>query len=336
MIPRSPLTGLALALALAAAAACTSSDSGADSGSGAVLHPRTEHGYPMDDILRMNHVQVRATHNSYHVETPGNVLAEWRYTHAPLDVQLEAQGVRGLELDTRFIAEADRFEVLHIPVLDERTTCRAFSECLAVIKGWSDAHLGHAPIFIQIEPKDAPPEDAEAYFRKMEREILDVWPRERIVAPDDVRGDSASLREAVTTRGWPLLGQTRGTVLFYIDDHDVWRSAYTRGGTSLARRLMFADSAESDPLAAVIIVNDPTDKARIDAAAQAGFIVRTRADETGAEEQRAAALATSAHLLSTDFPTIFAIPGGTPSRCNPTTAPPGCTPSAVEDPSHLR
>ena len=329
-------TGARISLAVVAlACGCSASAEPAPRG-GAIVHPRTNHGYPMDDILRMNHVQVRATHNSYHVETAGNSLAEWHYTHAPLDVQLDAQGVRGLELDTRYVEEADRFEVFHIQTLDERTTCRAFTECLAVIKGWSDGHLGHEPILIQIEPKDAPPADAEPYFEKLEREILAVWPRERIVTPDDVQGGAPSLREAVTTRGWPRLGETRGTILFYVDNLDVWRGPYTRGGTSLAARLMFVNSAESDPLAAVLIVNDPTNRARIDAAARAGFIVRTRADESGLPEQRAAALATGAHALSSDFPTVFAIPGGTPSRCNPVTAPAGCTPAAIEDPSHLR
>ena len=92
---------------------------------------------------------------------------------------------------------------------------------------------------------------------------------------------------------------------------------------------MFVDSAESDPLAAVIIANDPADRTRIDAAARAGFIVRTRADEAGLAEQRAAALATGAHALSSDYPTMFMLPSGTPSRCNPVTAPAGCTAGAI-------
>lgn len=304
--------------------------------SGPVVRPRIDHGYPMDDLLRMNHLQVKATHNSYHVETPGSTVAEWHYTHAPLDVQLESQGVRGLELDTRFVEETQRFEVFHIPALDEQTTCRALTECLAVIKRWSDAHLGHAPLFVQIEPKDAPPADTETYFRALESEILGVWPRERIVAPDDVQRDAPTLREAVTTRGWPTLGETRGTILFYVDDLDVFRAPYTRGGTSLEGRLMFVNAAEADPLAAVVILNDPTDRARIDAAARAGLLVRTRADEAGTQPHHAAALATGAHLLSGDAPLSLDLAGGVPARCNPVAAPAGCTASAVEDAAHLR
>jgi hypothetical protein len=301
------------------------------------VHAKQEHGYPMDDVLRVNHVQAKATHNSYHIETPGNTEPSWHYTHAPLDAQLEAQGVRGVEIDTRYVPAADRFEVVHVPFLDEGTTCRAFVDCLATMKGWSDAHRGHAPLLVQIEPKDSPSEDdAETYFAKMEKEILSAWPRERILTPDDVQRNDATLRGAVTTKGWPTLAETRGTILFYIDNLEHFRQLYTRGGKNLDGRLMFVDSKEDDPLAAVIVANDPTDKTRIDALASAGFLVRTRADEAGTVEQRQAALATGAHLLSSDFPLDFAIPEGTPLRCNPLTAPAGCTPSAIEDPTHLR
>lgn len=320
-------------LSLAALLACSSS-APPHPRAGAIVHPRVDHGYPMDDALRMNHVQVRATHNSYHVESAGSTLAEWHYTHAPLDVQLDAQGVRALELDTHFMEEASRFEVFHIAGLDEQTTCRAFTDCLAVVKRWSDAHPGHEPLSIQIEPKDAPPADAEPYFAELEREILAAWPRERIVTPDDVQRDAPTLREGVT-RGWPLLGETRGTILFYVDNHDSWRDAYTHGLTTLSGRLMFVDAPADGPLAAVLIANDPTDRTTIDAAVRAGLLVRTRADEAGVPEQRAAALLTGAHFLSSDDPTTFMIPGAAPSRCNPVSAPAGCTSAAIEDAAHL-
>jgi hypothetical protein len=226
---------------------------------------------------------------------------------------------------------------VHIPLLDEGTTCRAFTECLATMKSWSDAHRGHTPLLVQIEPKDNPPEDdAETYFAKMEKEILSVWPRERILAPDDVQLKEPTLRGAVTTKGWPTLAETRGTILFYVDNLDVFRRLYTRGGKNLDGRLMFVDSHDDDPLAAVIVANDPADKARIDALSRAGFLVRTRADEAGTVEVRQAALSTGAHLLSSDYPLEFSIPDGTPSRCNPVAAPAGCTSLAIEDPAHLR
>lgn len=337
-----------LAMTCAAAAACSASssepaatpDAGTPSAKAPekrpVAHPAREHGYPMDGTLRVNHLQVKATHNSYHVETAGNTQPDWHYTHAPLDVQLESQGVRGVELDTRWIAETNRFEVFHLPLLDEQSTCRVFADCLRTLLAWSNAHPKHVPIFVQIEPKDLPTEDAEGYFQKMEAEITGVWPRERILAPDDIQGDAPTLREAVTTRGWPTLAEARGTILFYVDNSEAWRDAYTRGGKNLFGRLMFVDAREDDPLGAVIIVNDPKSRARIDAAAKAGFLVRTRADAAGSAEEHAAALATGAHALSSDAPLTLTLPDATPARCNPVTAPSGCNAAALEDPTKLR
>ena len=50
-----------------------------------------------------------------------------------------------------------------------------------------------------------------------------------------------------------------------------------------------------------------------------------------------AALATGAHFISSDFPADpgggdywFDVPFGNPSRCNPVTAPIGCTPADIE------
>jgi hypothetical protein len=302
-----------------------------------IVHAAQDYGYPMDDVLRMNHPQVKGTHNSYHVETAGNTDPTKHYTHAPLDVQADVYGVRGFELDPRFVASSGRFEVFHEPFIDEGTTCRALTDCIATLRGWSEAHPAHEPLLVQIEPKDeAPDDDPETYFHELESEILAAWPREQIIAPDDVQGDAATLRDAVTMNGFPTLGQSRGCVLFYVDNHDRWRDYYTRGGTSLEGRLLFSDGADGGPLEAVIINNDPTKTSDIDDAVRAGFIVRTFADQAGGPNHDALSLTTGAHVLSTDFEAKFSIPAGTPSRCNPISAPPGCTPQAIEDPSRLK
>ncbi|MEI8255698.1 MAG: hypothetical protein WCJ30_08510, partial [Deltaproteobacteria bacterium] len=70
----------------------------------ALARPRPSHGafdYPRDSVLRVNHIQAEATHNSYHIR-PTVFGPDWNYTHAPLDAQLEQQGVRGFELDTHY------------------------------------------------------------------------------------------------------------------------------------------------------------------------------------------------------------------------------------------
>jgi hypothetical protein len=76
------------------------------------------------------------------------------------------------------------------------------------------------------------------------------------------------------------------------------------------------------------------------------LIVRTRADSAGDEARNndytrfEKALEVGGHLISTDFPAPvdehdywIEIPDGTPSRCNPLTAPSYCTSRAIENPT---
>ncbi len=298
----------------------------------------------LDDVLRVNHIQAEATHNSYHVKNLGGAT-DWRYGHAPIETQLAEQGVRGLELDTHYNEACGRYEVYHLTTFDEGTTCRVFTDCLQKVRTWSDAHPGHHPIFIQIEPKDGvDASNAAQRFTAMENEILSVFPRELVITPDEVKGSAATLREAVTTKGWPSLGQARGRVLFYFDNSSTYRDLYTHGHKDLNGRLLFADADETDPFAAVLVRNGAlTDKEKITALVRQGFIVRTFADKSlsaslaGDTEQLTAALAGGAQILSTDFPAkssetayFVEIPGGAPSRCNPITAPAECTSAAIE------
>ena len=69
-------------------------DVGMHAGADAQLaDPGFEPDYPMDDTLRMNHLQGLGTHNSYHLQPDVDILP-WRYSHLPLDEQLGEQGVR--------------------------------------------------------------------------------------------------------------------------------------------------------------------------------------------------------------------------------------------------
>jgi hypothetical protein len=305
--------------------------------------------YPMDDVLRLNHLQAKGTHNSYHIAAEDTILTPLDYTHAPLDVQLASQGVRQIELDVRYDKFQDHFTVFH-ETFDKGTTCPTLVECLSLVKAWSDKNPAHHPVFIQLETKDGTTaEKAEAFFASLESEVLSVFPRERVLAPDDVRGEAASVLEAITAKGWPTLGEVRGKVVFFIDDSSDLRTFYTHGSKDLNGRLMFIDSEPTDPWAGVLLANDPTaEAALIEASVSAGLIVRTRADADNVEplagdtSTRDKAFASGAQLVSTDYPApvdgvdyVVEVPDGTPSRCNPKTAPAGCTSRAIEDPAFV-
>jgi calcium-dependent phosphoinositide phospholipase C len=140
------------------------------------------------DCLRVNHLQVIGSHNSYHVQARASIFeaitaldAEMaktiEYSHPPLDQQLQG-GLRQLELDVfadpagglyanrlgppilgepaaSGVAELDRpgFKVLHIQDIDFESTCWTLASCLATIRGWSEANPRHLPVVVLIEAK---------------------------------------------------------------------------------------------------------------------------------------------------------------------------------------
>jgi Phosphoinositide phospholipase C, Ca2+-dependent len=310
----------------------------------------------LDDTLRTNQVQVLATHNSYHIQQDVPIAASptTQYTHAPLDQQLDL-GVRGFEIDV-VNAPDGQFPVLHTPVVDNTSNCTPIAQCLEVTRTWSKAHPGHVPIFILIEPKnddiDFVIDPTLRRFDAAGLDQLDAIVRKslgrQLITPDSVRGKAKTLRAAVTGRGWPSLGKTRGKVLVALNTAGVIRDTYLQGHPSLEKRAMFVTAEAQSPAAAVIKVDDP-DEARIQALVKRGFIVRTRADADLVEARandvtrRDLALRSGAQIVSTDFEVavpaiggyVVQIPGGTPARCDPVNAPKNCRPSDVENARQL-
>ena len=312
----------------------------------------------LDTTLRTNQVQVLATHNSYHIEQDAPIQSSptTQYTHAPLDQQLDL-GVRGFEIDV-VNAPDGSFPVVHTPVVDATSNCTPLAQCLQVIRTWSDAHPGHVPIFVLIEPKNDDVDFViDPTLRRFDAAGLDQLDKtvrsslgRRLITPDSVRGSAKTLRAAVLgRRGWPPLSKTRGKTLVALNTEGAIRRTFLQGRPSLERRAMFVTAAEQSPAAAVIKMDDP-DEARIQGLVKQGFIVRTRADADLIEarnhdtSRREIALRSGAQIVSTDFEVavpaiggdyVVQMPGGTPARCDPVNAPRNCRPSDVENPAQL-
>ncbi|MCP4644047.1 MAG: hypothetical protein GY851_26630 [bacterium] len=299
-----------------------------------------------ETALRMNQMQVVGTHNSYHVKPPEPLFSQikvvypdavtWDYTHAPLDVQLE-RGVRSFELDVYHDPAGTK--VLHVPQYDKGTTCETLVDGLTTIREWSKAHPRHVPVIVLVELKDEPisqvatpilPFD-KAAIDQVDREIRQVLNEKRLLTPDDVRGDAATLSDAIHTDGWPLLEEVRGTVMLVLHARGAHARHYTAGSPSLEGRAMFIESRVGTPYASVFIRNDPRDPG-IPELVKQGYIVRTRADSdlrqaaANNTARRDAAFPSGAHIVSTDFPPgeahadtgyVVALPGGACARPNP-------------------
>jgi hypothetical protein len=298
------------------------------------------------------------------------------YSFAPLRWQLDRQDVRQVELDLwadpqggayaaprlRALAGGGPYapemarpgiKVLHVQDYDYRTTCRTFVACLRAIRAWSDAHRGHVPIAILLELKDTalPPQIpatvpvpwTSAQMDAIDAEIRSVFARDRVVAPDDVRGGRRTLERAVLHGAWPTLSSARGKVLFLMDNDEPYRTRYLAGHPGLRGRLVFTNSAPGRPDAAFVKVNEPAG-ANLEAIrdlVRRGYVVRTRADADTREARandrarRSLALRSGAQWVSTDYPAPgmaarfgspyrVRMPGPGAARCNPVNAPRGC------------
>lgn len=308
---------------------------------------------------------------------------QMEYQHAPLPEQFGSQKVRQIELDAfldhsgglyanpmvRAAAGVGPYDpvmndpgikVFHIQDVDYQTSCLTLVECLQQVKGWSDANPGHVPIAILMELKDDPlsvgsytfttpePWNAPA-MDELDADIRSVFSPDDLITPDDVRGSRSTLEEAVLNDGWPTLRESRGKVMFLMDNGGAKRAAYRAGGhDSLQGRVLFTNSNPGQPDAAFVERNDPTDEAGIAALVQAGYVVRSRADGDTLEARandttdRDAALRSGAQWVSTDYPVpgmaygftspyYAEIPGGTVARCNPVNAPASCRSSVLDE-----
>ena len=268
------------------------------------------------------------------------------YSHRPLIEQLDALSMRHFELDLYLDPDGTLYhspsmwklakqfpnevpawphetvmkhpgvKILHSPDFDYRSTVATFREALEIFRDWSNQHPRHVPIFLLLElksdsfsPWTKPLPWKEADIEQLEKEILAVIPRDKLLAPDDLRGDAATLRDAVRNTGWPTLDSQRGKFVFLLDNEGAERNLLLSKSETLAGRLLFASVSADHPAAAWMKRNDPVSQfEEIQKLVKQGFLVRTRADadtiqaRSNDQARSQKAIESGAQLISTDFP----------------------------------
>ena len=261
--------------------------------------------------------------------------------------RLKEKGIATLPYDTSSELSKGGLKVLHVSDIDFRSHCLLFKNCLFEVKQWSDSNPDHIPIIITINPKDSGSEEpgftpvlpfTTNVLDSLDQEILSVFSPSDLITPDFVQGEFASLREAVTSVGWPSLDVSKGKILFVLDAGSSITEMYTEN--SLKGRPMFPNVGEDHPNAAFFIMNDPKGEgAEIKERVKAGFMVRTRADADTREarlqdySRLEAAIESGAQLISTDYylgrlsPSgkfQVSLKDGEYQSCNPLIAPVDC------------
>ena len=334
---------------------------------GCISFSRDKKSSADNTALRLNQIQIIASHNSYHIRTDKAVLRFLRniyalhilpkdynpsdldYSNCSLTEQFEKYGVRGIELDIYYDPQGGRyykrggkawvwqnthshieelkqpgFKIIHIPDFDYNTTNYTLKSALAEVKKWSDVHPNHLPIFINVETKTSTPGDEIHQLHNLAKSVpydsmaMELLDREvktifgdslnAVITPDKVRGNYATLEQAVLAGNWTTLSEARGKVVFIIDAGDNINTLYKKGHPSYSGRAMFVYANVGTPEAAFVICNEPiTEMARIHDCVQKGYIVRTRSDEgthqarTNDCAMRNAAMTSWAQIISTDY-----------------------------------
>lgn len=269
-------------------------------------------------------------------------LEDWEYDHIDIYSQMQKYGIRHVELDIYGDKNGGRFynrlgykfvdkdtashidalkepglKVIHIPDLDFNTNYYTFIDALKDIKRWSNDYPDHLPIYVMIETKTETVGDAVSFLSfvksepwdeeniaAIENEILQVFTRDQIIAPDDIRKGQATLREAVLQDGWLTIGEARGKIMFMFDGED-FSKIYKGDQLSLEGKLIFTNANENDADAAFVKVNDPFDP-RIPALVKQGFLVRSmiggvKEAKSGSYAKWEAGKAAGVQFLSTDY-----------------------------------
>lgn len=299
------------------------------------------------------------------------------YGHRTLTEQFEELGIRQIELDifadpegglfaepkgallsddTDFLEQESMYEpgfkVLHVQDIDYRSTCLTFISCLEEVRDWSQLNPAHFPIMILVELKDSqnntrgefsltlPIEFDKDLLMEVDHEIWSVFDRDHVITPDDVRGDFETLEEAIINNGWPTLSESRGKILFGLDNTGRHKDDYLEISSTLEGLAMFVSSPPGEPTGGFIKMNNVLNSSeQIKDYTERGFLIRTRSDiptveaRSGDTTRRDLALESGAQYISTDYPEvspfgsgfIVTLPGAaSPARCNPVSAPEGC------------
>ncbi|CAF2613599.1 unnamed protein product [Rotaria sp. Silwood2] len=173
------------------------------------------------------------------------------------------------------------YVVYHMQLIDDKTNCYCFSDCLVRIHRWSQQNPKHYPIFLFIEIKQRFREDFLTalyggvrcqHFESMKEQILQVFPIDSFILPELIRGQQISINLALKKQrqdelsgnysygnyGWPPLSLSLGKILvsFIDDEHNIVVDLISTC-ESLSNFFFIAQTNINLPYASIINIRNP-------------------------------------------------------------------------------
>lgn len=272
-----------------------------------------------DQNIRLNDIQMIASHNSYKKKGPaigrffvglGDSFEEakaLKYGYKDITQQLEA-GVRSFEFDIRY--RRNQFELIHVPLVDSASQAINFELLLEEIYLFSSNQDNHVPIIILLEFKsdwmildpflDEINDQALVDFDKLVKAKIG----DNLFGPSHMLVDNKTLNQVITQDGWPSVENLLNKVMFVMHPGKYTKNYYELD-MGLKTQSMFIGSYNTDNVedyASFFIQND-VDINKIKNLVDQNYMVRTRMDTNLVKDldRYQKAIASGAHILSTDF-----------------------------------
>lgn len=269
------------------------------------------------DDKPLNEVKFLASHNSY--KKSGSLIGRlfvglgdsfkeaksMKYEYKNITEQLQ-QGIYSFEFDLRL--RGKKFEVTHVPIVDNSSTMVDFEQGLKEIKFFLDKSGNSFPLVIILEIKD----DYTFLDRKLKsiksedlinlEDLIKTIFEDKVYTTSDMLGNYSSLMDRVNDIGWPKIDELKNKALFVLHagKHADTFSDPNYSSKQVLFTSTYGDLETSD---SPFIIHNSLDVKRINELVDKGYIVRTRIGDTlgFTDSDFKKALDSNAQILTSDF-----------------------------------
>ncbi|KAH3743423.1 Phosphoinositide phospholipase C, Ca2+-dependent [Pelomyxa schiedti] len=228
-------------------------------------------------LTKLNEIQLKGSRHSYHT-APWQAIPPWDYNRLSFPKQLAEQNISALHLVFRQVGQS--LPVYRKALVDQNTLCYNVSQCLLHAKTWSDMNRNHLPLFFILE-QDPPDASTTWGWDGFDYVLTSIFPPDRIVTPDFVRGARATVYEAIQKDGWPALSQCLGKAVFLLK---IDEKSYLIDHLNLQGRIGFPISemaSKTSESSMVFLVEDPiSNRQKVEELVNKKALVITYTDET--------------------------------------------------------
>lgn len=275
--------------------------------------------FSSEDVFNkpFNEVRFLASHNSYKTKNPTlgrffvgiadsfSEAKSMKYSNKTLTDQF-SNGIYSIELDVRF--RKGRFEVTHVPIVDNKGVVVDLILALEEIKLFLDNEPNSFPISVILEIKDDY-NFLDPFIRSIGTKQLQILQGrinqiidDKLITPKDFLKGEETLKASLDKNGWPLVNDLKGKAMFILH---AGAHADRQNKVTDVESVTFFTSTYEDSLHdnSPFVIHNDLDVGSIKELVDDNKMVRTRIGSTlnYTDEEVEKAISSGAQILTTDF-----------------------------------